>query len=277
MENTTFDRIAKLFAARRNRQAAIAGGMGLAAGITSSAASRTTAQEATPAAGSGAVDPHPSADAPKKVTYLFAQPFAGGSWAPKPGEAGLFTLTLTGAAAQTVYYSDRPERIFGLTPTQQFLDGLGFTPDTPPSAALVASTEGGQDVLIIELFNPNYDETTGTLIYDAKILADYEGESLKVAAQLQDDFTFPETFGAGGLFIDDCMAVCGRCIIPGERNVGYIQIPTCYVNGVCDACDPDFTSAEYGRACAEKYPDVCKYDESGWNCQVVVQRLGLCT
>ena len=39
--------------------------------------------------------------------------------------------------AATIYFSDRPERIFGDLPTQEFLDTLGFTPDFPPNAALI--------------------------------------------------------------------------------------------------------------------------------------------
>jgi hypothetical protein len=33
---------------------------------------------------------------------------AGGTWAPKAGADGVYTLTLSGAAAQTIYFSDRP-------------------------------------------------------------------------------------------------------------------------------------------------------------------------
>ena len=105
------------------------------------------AQDATPGA-TPAVDPnnpHPSADtAGAHPEFLFVQPFDSGAWSPTSGADATYTLTLTGAAAQTVYFSDRPERIVGLAPTQRFLDGLGFTPNNPPNAALVATPDGSE-------------------------------------------------------------------------------------------------------------------------------------
>jgi hypothetical protein len=61
---------------------------------------------------------------------LFVQTFASGSLLPKEGEEGTFILTLNGGYGRTIGFSDRPERIVGSVPTQQFLDGLGFTPRT---------------------------------------------------------------------------------------------------------------------------------------------------
>jgi len=119
MDTKRFDQITKLFAARRTRRAAISSTAGLAA--TAAIAPRlghVSAQEATPTGADEvtiSTEPHPGAGIPSKPTFLFVQPFEGGTWAPKPGENGVFSLTLTGMAAQTVYFSDRPDRIFGVT------------------------------------------------------------------------------------------------------------------------------------------------------------------
>ncbi len=285
MDIQHFDRIAKLVATRHTRRATVGSGVGLAAAAAlSSPLGRLAAQEATPENAASEVperkvstEPHPNADIPADPEYLFVQPFASGTWTPKPGEDGVFTLTLTGAPAQTVYFSDRPARIFGLAPTGQFLERLGFTPDNPPNAALVASTEDGvQEVLVIKLLNPVYDEAAGTLTYDAKILADYSGDGLSHVARQQTDFTLPASFTEGGLFIDDCADGCATCYqIRNEqkRIVGQINtVGRCFKGSICIPCNKDFESSYYGRLCHEAFPDHCGYwtdaTSVSWDCFV---------
>jgi hypothetical protein len=239
MDTNRFDTISKIFASRRTRRSAVASGVGLAAAAIGG---RALAQDATPAPVSE--DPHPSADiTTAKTEFLFVQPFDAGTWTPKAGEDGTYTLTLTGAAANTVYFSDRPERIFGVTPNQQFLDGLGFTPANPPNAAVVAQREGGddQEVLVIELLNPQYDADTQTLTYDAKVLADYGEHGLAHAALQQQDYELGETFGAGSLFIDDCDPVDIECFTKSDGTVvGLYTQEMCWVGDQCVGCQsPD--------------------------------------
>lgn len=175
----------------------------------------TFAQDASSAAvpAGTPIDPHPSADNARTYSeYLFVQPFDSGAWAPKAGADGIYTLTLTGAAARTTYFSDRPERNVGLAPTGSFLDGLGFAPNNPPNAALVAQTETGEtDVLVIELLSSVYDPDAATLTYDAKVLADYGGRGLAELAKQQTDYDLASSFGAGSLFIDDCANSTESC------------------------------------------------------------------
>ena len=280
METNRFDTISRLFASRTSRRHAVAGGLGLAA---ASIGGRVLAQDATPQVATPAVDPddpHPSADDAKSdPEFLFVQPFDSGTWAPKTGEDGVYTLTLTGAAANTVYFSDRPERIVGLSPTQDFLDGLGFTPANPPNAAVVTEGDGGQqDVLVIELFNPVYDPDTSTLTYDAKVLADYGEPSLAHLARQQTDYELPEAFGAGSLFIDDCAAGVGTCYQEINNElvvVGELQnVDCCWQSDAspqgCGPCDDDAWSRAHGKACAEAFPETCHYFSGdtphGWNC-----------
>lgn len=168
MNANRFDTLSKHLSARFSRRTALRSGSAGLAAVTLGvlAGGSVAAQGATPAAqGTSQVATaapgspiHPVV--PAKIEYLFTQTFASGTWKPKAGAKDTYTLTLTEAPAETVYFSDRPERVVGLFPTEKFLDKLGFTPANPPNAALVASPSGGgdQDILVIELMNPVYDE-----------------------------------------------------------------------------------------------------------------------
>lgn len=257
MDPSRLDRIARLFATRTTRRIALAGGgAGLASMALAPAASAVQGDAATPAP--FPADPHPSADEADGPEMLFVQPFNGGTWLPAEGGDGLFTLTLTGASAQTVYFSDRPDRIFGLAPMQQFLDGLGFTPVDPPNAALVADADdGGQQILVIELFNPAYDDAAETLTYDARVLADYHGFGLTHVATQQTDYELPNAFGRGGLFIDDCRDQPYDCYSGGVGSpstlVGQTRVPY-YYDYSCHCCKAPSSGDQY---CQKAFPDQC--------------------
>lgn len=250
MDTQRFDHIARLFASRRTRRAAIGGGLGLAAAAITPLAAQVVAQDATPQP--FPADPHPGADDPANVEFLFVQSFAGGSWAPKPGEDGTYALTLSGTAANTIYFSDRPERVVGLASNQEFLDGLGFTPENPPNAALVSRSDGGEDVLVIELLSPVWDDGVGTLTYDARVLADYAETGLAFLAQQQSDYGHQEIFGHGALFIDSCYAKTMHCYNSGTP-VGTAEVPTHWLTS-CKCCR---ISAQKDSYCNDAHPDQC--------------------
>ena len=182
MDPTRFDRLTKLFAERRlsRRQALATGGAGLAAGIAGVAGLAATAQQATPL---------PSSAAGFGQEFLFVQSASSGTFISTPqlatpsGEgrpvpAGQFLLTLEEHSGQTIYFSDRPERITGGALTDLFLESLGFTSANPPNAAIVVGGGPDADVLVVELFNPDYDPETGQLSYQVNVLGTYEGEGL---------------------------------------------------------------------------------------------------
>ncbi|CAA9561244.1 MAG: hypothetical protein AVDCRST_MAG49-2435 [uncultured Thermomicrobiales bacterium] len=204
MDPTRFDGIARTFAGRRaSRRAAIAAGAAGAVAVLGAAAPGK-AQEAAPGAEGN------------RTFFLFVQTFLGGTLVPKEGEDGTYVLTLTGGPGQTIYFSDRPERIVGTLPTYQFLDALGFPPDNPPNAALVARTDDGEDIVVVELFNPVYTDSFGesgaaTLTYDVRVLADYAEEGLAHLAQRRAGEAPPAAFSEAALFIDDCNPVWIRC------------------------------------------------------------------
>ena len=60
-----------------------------------------------------AQDATPEAMNDENTSYLFLQSFQSGSIVAKDGEADTFTLTLEQGLGQTIYFSDRPERIVG--------------------------------------------------------------------------------------------------------------------------------------------------------------------
>jgi hypothetical protein len=260
-----FDRVTARFAELRlsRRNALARGGAGIA-GATLAAAGIGSlhAQDGTPEAGDGTsadVDwVHPDAGL-EHPEFLFVQAFEGGTYTPTD-EDGVFLLTLTGTASQTSFFSDRPERVFGLTPTASFLEGLGFTPENPPNAALVVETDSGEkDILILELLNPDYDETTGTLTYDVRILADYQGTGLAFAALQQTDFELDPTFGQGGLFVDGCND--GR-IYCHQRNTDGSMGPAVGPSPMTPFCFDLSTSkclpcSGASAICAAAYPAQC--------------------
>lgn len=259
MNPTHFDRLTRYLATgrRSRRQTLISGGTALAGLLAGHTA--TAAPGATPPA-----TPVPIDTAGTRPEFLFTQPFDAGTWAPKAGEAGTYTLTLTGAEAHTTYFSDRPARVVGLTPTQTFLDGLGFSPTNPPNAALVAQTAAGQDILVIELLHPVYDAKAATLTYDAHVLANYGKRGLAFLAQQQADDKFEATFGEGSLFIDDCAdsTDADGCWVPnsyesdGRKLVGYITSGNCWSwgQGTCLPC------GSYSSLCNATYTGDCYQD-----------------
>lgn len=265
MDANQFDTITKRVASRRT--ALRAGGLGLAAAIAPWA--RSSAQEATPPGAEPTGEPgHP--------VFMFLQVFDSGTWTPKPDEEGTYVLTLNGTTAQTIYFSDRPDRVVGQVPMQQFLDALGFTPANPPNAALVAEHgehSDHQEIVIIELLNPEYDIESGTLTYDAKVLADYSDGGLAHFAPRQQDGDLSESFGAGSLFIDDCSNGMATCTIVDdegyETGIGALKgVPCCWSSShfECRPCNRHGASDYYMRRCAEEYPGDCVGADGSWLC-----------
>ncbi len=137
MANNRFDAFTKFFAARHSRRTALqATGLGLAAGL---ATSRATAQDAAPEA-------TPAGEGINKTTFLFVQTAAAGTFTansdagtpeadgtPTPGGGGDYLLTLEGHHGGTVYFSDRPERVFGVARPSDSSTGSGSRPAIPPT------------------------------------------------------------------------------------------------------------------------------------------------
>lgn len=264
MESRRFDQLITSLSTRLDRRNALSGAAGLTALGLAQSTRGVRAQDATPAIGEAAEE--------SKLAFLFVQLFDQGTWYPKPDEAEVYQLTLTGAAAQTLFFSDRPARIVGTVATAQFLDGLGFTPFNPPNAALVVRTpEGERDVLVIELFNPIYTEDFAIaggvqVSYEARVLEAYHGDGLAAWATEQEDAELPETFSDISLFIDDCPDLTG-CY---ERGIGGARVgdfPGGRTYGQCwgliGGCQPDHpncngpTLEDLRAQCNQTYAEAC--------------------
>lgn len=269
MDGEQFDSLVRSFERRANRRSTLkglagAGAAGLAALGAAGTTERLSAQDATPEASPVSDESHPS--------FLFVQLAEGGTWAPKPGEDGVFLLTLTDPSNQTLYFSDRPSRVVGTVATDTFLEQLGFTPFTPPNAAAVVhSGDGSRDALVVELFNPVYVRGYGgddgdVLIYEARVLAAYEGDSLASWAGMADDDQLPLEFTDISLFIDDCppIMLCYNQIrkfmagpLPGR------PFPQCWDPQYerCVDCDRSRHPIFFTSKCQQAYPQACQYGE----------------
>jgi hypothetical protein len=271
MNSARFDRVTRAFEAKRSRRRVLAMGAAGAAAAGLARATPAAVQDATPEA----ITEHP--------TFLFVQLADRGTWTPKPDEDGVYLLTLSGTGEQTLYFSDRPERIVGTVETDRFLDALGFTPVEPPNAAIVVTTpEGERDVLVVELFNPVYTRTFGEtgeefLTYEAMVLNAYQGEALEEWVPQADDDQLPAEFTNVSLFIDDCADAEG-CYVwqystakrgqMAPAELAYVgAIPggpygRCYNWGqaICLPCEHE--NYELANLCNDAYPDACAGERS---------------
>lgn len=178
----------------------------------------------------------------ERIDTMFIHTARAGTWETKAGEEGIYTLTLTGLPAQTVSFSDRPERVVGTVATSQFLRALGFSHENPPNAALVTKAEdGSDDILVIELFNPVYTEGEaaegGTLAYEARILGNFADTGLGRIALEQHDSAIPASFDGASLFIDDCRDGLVSCRSLDEEIIyTYKPFGCCWKGLDCHRC-----------------------------------------
>jgi len=221
MDGARFDDISRGIARKLNRRNALAaGGLGIGAALVGRQAS---ARQATPVAEATPV-------VTGEVEILFVQSFATGALAE--GSGGDYTLTLENGSGQTVYFSDRPERLVGSIADETFLDGRAFDPADPPNAAIVAQTANGEDILVVELLDPAYDAASGTVSYTARPL-DGQPQSAALAsyAARQEDDALDASFGPVSLFIDNltCSPDGASCNSNSDCCSGYccIDIEEC--------------------------------------------------
>lgn len=173
MDSRHVDGITRLFADLRlsRRRAITSGGTGVAGALiaTGLVPSSGFAQGATPVTGDD-------------VELLFVQSFTSGAISSVAGDDRAYTLTLAGGLDRTVYFSDRPDRIVGTVATTAFLAALVAASDDPPNAALVADTDDGEIILIVELGTGSLDDAAGAAMYEMRLLGeehDYQTASVR--------------------------------------------------------------------------------------------------
>lgn len=197
-------------------------------------------------------------EADEKVRYMFVQSAHSGSFVPVEGEMN-YTLTLEGVAPQTIAFSDRPERVVGQVPMQKFLDGLGFSPENPPNAAIeILEGNESEDVMVMELFDPVYDAANQTLQYNVSILEE-PNHSYAIFNERHDE-SLPEHFGPAALFIDDCKDSYFDCTKHDWPHLGCdtIESPCCWSwdDYNCVGC---YDWDHYVEECTKKCGEDCDY------------------
>jgi hypothetical protein len=228
MNDSRFDRLTRHLGRRTSRRTAVGTSLGAFAlgALDYVAAGRqaTPAPGATPAAESEPSDflfVQTAASGRGEINPGAGTPEVGGRPAPAGGAS--FLLTLEGHTGQTIYFSDRPDRVVGASPTPEFLKGLGFGVENPPNAALVAEFKSGQGVVVFELIEPTWDPESGTLVYGAEVLEGFEGERLAPVLDDQIAERLPAEFSAAALFIDAC-ADMTTCWCSDVYNLGVIPV-----------------------------------------------------
>ncbi len=166
-------------------------------------------------------------------THIFIQEASSGSFVNDG--SGNYTLTMTDVVPYTVFFADRPARDVGFAPMDKFLKGFNFGANNPPNAAIILSDENEtSDMVIVELTNPQYSNTTGTLTYNARQLKEYSFESVWFQDQIgKVDASIPERFGRAILVIDDC-----PCKFEATANCFYNCRNSCWSwkHAKCEPC-----------------------------------------
>ena len=143
----------------------------------------------------------------RTTTDIFIQEGSSGSFVND--SSGNCTLTMNDVVPYTMFFADRPARDAGLIPMDKFLKGFNFGVHNPPNAAIILPDENEtSDMIVVELTNPQYNNTTQTLTYTAKLHKNYSFKT----GWLQDhasevDPAIPERFGSVNLIIDSCPCV----------------------------------------------------------------------
>ncbi|MCG8684017.1 MAG: hypothetical protein MI892_04025, partial [Desulfobacterales bacterium] len=132
-------------------------------------------------------------EASSEPTFLYVQTAHSGTLSAEQAD-GRRVLTLNDVSPSTVYFSDRPDRITGHEPTEDFIanwnQGEDSFESSPPNAALDLISENSQSLFIVEIMGASYDPQTHTLQYEIIILDNESGGEI------------PASFGEAALFID---------------------------------------------------------------------------
>jgi hypothetical protein len=183
-----------------------------------------------------------------------------------------------GHAGNTVYFSDRPQRLTGDAPTAHVFDLVFGGKTAAPNAALVADLPWQHDaVFILELTHPQTDATTQTLTYDASLLPTYQGEHLQPPAAKQAARPVAPrtgvTFGTASLFIDaavvgDCPDMTVHCCggvycdpLGHQHEVSTIRVGTC-IKSLCSSPCRGWDAVQ--TSCNQTFPAACQAADRGY-------------
>jgi len=153
----------------------------------------------------------PAKEETAPVELLFVQMATSGTFT-KTDDG--YSLVLDGVNPQTIYFSDRPNRITGHITTEDFVNnwGLGnnsFESDPPNAAITILGADETEDTIIVELTNPVFNSEMRKLQYTVQILED-TSDGLSHYTEHVDE-SLPESFGHVAVFIDDAFGFSCDC------------------------------------------------------------------
>jgi hypothetical protein len=139
----------------------------------------------------------------------------GGSF--EEAENGDYELTLTDVGDQAVWFTDRPARQAGSFSISAMNEAFFTDGQNPPNAALeIYEASDGDNVVVVEITSPDYDEGAGTLKLDARLLDASEVAGTELSHHGERAGTdSPSEFGRAALFVDDatdCSTSVGTAI-----------------------------------------------------------------
>ena len=183
-----------------------------------------------------------------------------------------YSLTLEGVADQMVWFTDRPVHRAGTEATGDLLHDLFDSADGPPNAALVWASDDGETTLVLELLNADYDETQGTVVFQARVLDEGDGRLAEFGASSE----VPSgEIGTPSLFIDSIFKdeVCELDLYNEVHNPPgvYGYVPKFYVDllpgdeTTRDSGPDDRSSLESGSSFSWKWEASSSIDDCSVN------------
>ncbi len=166
-------------------------------------------------------------------TFIFIQEGFNGTFVKD--KSGNYTLTMNDVVPYTMFMADRPARDVGLAPMDKFLKGFDFRAANPPNAAIILPDENNiSDMIAVELTNPQYNNTTQTLMYTAKLIKAYAFASEWLNDHISEiDPAIPERFGTVEVVIDDCPC---NVVLPSVCSIGCRNQCWNWHEFMCDFC-----------------------------------------
>lgn len=149
-------------------------------------------------AGCGGDDDGGDVEAPAETGYLTVLQASGGSI---EGDGSALELTLRDVAPEVTAFSERPERVAGTVPTDDYVGTWANEYEgDPPNAALSVNADGEATTLAVELDPPQ--RSGDDLTFRARQIED-PGDALDSPAVVGGDEGLPSRFDAASLFVDD--------------------------------------------------------------------------
>lgn len=135
---------------------------------------------------------------PNALDVLFIQVANSGQLIPQQNQPNTYTLILKEVDRFTSYFADRPSRVTGLIPTQDFITCWQQQRDiqqTPPNVAIETTDKDGNRInRVFVLSHPIYDKKHRQMTYTAKLTDNHgvaiEKTSLGYTVLFIDDFNW---------------------------------------------------------------------------------------